>query len=278
MDYEGLFAIKRSGYWASLFSSNQVGLFPLLIILMMVAAAPLFFGCRGEEEKTLPKSNSPAKLGTPPKKSETEKILTPIMIDVEPTWEGADKIHPIYPGRLSGESGEGDDGNVNLEGDTAENVSNGENIFSLQLGAFIFDKNLNRVRDEVSTFGYLSYVKEINREIDFYCPIVGENLNKDEAKELIKELYSEGFDPVPLENKKGIIDVASGLFYYEEDARVSLKELKELGYKVKIDERKVDVTFKRLRIGSYDNIEDAKKVLSLLKERGFSPIIVNKDQ
>ena len=52
----------------------------------------------------------------------------------------------------------------------------------------------------------------------------------------------------------------------------------DIGYNFKINKRKVDVTFKRLRIEIYDNIEDAKKVLNSLKERGVSPIIVNKEQ
>jgi cell division septation protein DedD len=65
--------------------------------------------------------------------------------------------------------------------------------YLLQLGAFIVDKNLNRVRDEVSTLGYFTHIKEINRELDSYCPIVGENLNEDEAKALIVKLNSGGF-------------------------------------------------------------------------------------
>ncbi len=75
--------------------------------------------------------------------------------------------------------------------------------YLLQLGAFIIHKKLNRVRDEVSTLGYFTHIKEINRKLDSYCPIVGENLNEDETKALILKLNSEGSGPVPLKDKKG---------------------------------------------------------------------------
>ncbi|MEJ2068721.1 MAG: SPOR domain-containing protein, partial [Deltaproteobacteria bacterium] len=60
--------------------------------------------------------------------------------------------------------------------------------------------------------------------------------------------------------------------------KASRDRLENLGYDVDIEERRLEVTFKRLRIGSYGTIEDAKKDLGVLKKEGFSPIIVNKDQ
>ncbi|MBN1574638.1 MAG: SPOR domain-containing protein [Deltaproteobacteria bacterium] len=202
-----------------------------------------------------------------------DSILTPIMIESEPTWDAGDEIHPVSPGELI-DFGKGDRGEMEV----GENTGRTEEVFTIQLGAFIFDKNLDRVRDGVSTLGYSPYIKEINREIIMYCPIIGRHLNKKEAEALIITLNSEDFDSVSIKGKAGLFDVASGLFYYEEDAKASLKRLEELGYNAEIEGRKVEVTLKRLRIGSYYDIEDAKRDMNALVEKGFTPIIVNKEQ
>ncbi len=274
MDSEDSF-IKGYGIRPKTFLRSA--LFPAMIVSMAAFIFTFSSGCREGEGKDESRPESPVKHEDKSTKDESEETIPPIMIEAEPTWDGGDEILTVSPDELMG-AGKGDGVGMEGRGEVGENADRTGEIFTLQLGAFISDKNLHRVRDGVSTLGYSPYVKEINREIVMYCPIIKQNLNRGEAEMWMKMLNTEGFNSVVLKGKNGLFDVASGLYYYEEDAKESRKRLKDLGYGAKIEGRKVEVTLKRLRIGSYEDIEDAKRDLNLLKEKGFSPIIVNKGQ
>lgn len=252
----------------------------ILLAAAVFFTLPFLYGCGDEDGKSGKSPVAPVKVEKGSVDSGLKRELTPIVIEAEPTWEGGGEIQPVSP------MGKPDDGgNGRLSGDGGmfpEDVAGGglkrEDAFSLQVGAFIYDENLNRARNDVSALGYSPYIKEIKRVTVMYCPIVGKNIEKDEAKDLIEKLRFEGFGAVPLEGENGHVDVISGFFYYKDDAKASRDRLENLGYDVDIEERRLEVTFKRLRIGSYGTIEDAKKDLGVLKKEGFSPIIVNKDQ
>jgi cell division septation protein DedD len=254
----------------------------ILLAALVFFILPLIYGCRVEDGKAGKPTTVPVGLKSGPIKKGLERELTPIMIEAEPTWEGGDEIRPVSPaeGSIDGGNGRfsGGESEIELPGIIERGGLKREDAFSLQVGAFIHDENLNRVRDTVSQLGYSPYIKEIDRVIVMYCPVVGKNLKKDEAKDLMEKLDLEGFGAVPLEEEGGLVDVVSGFFYYKDDAETVQDRLESLGYDVDIEGRRVEVTFKRLRIGSYGTIEDAKRDLGVLKKEGFSPIIVNKDQ
>lgn len=274
MDSEDSF-IRGYGIRSRLYLRSM--LFPLLVVSMAILVLTLFSGCREGEVKDGSQPEGAVKHEDEAIEDNLEETALPIMIEAEPTWDDGDGIQPVSPDGLMS-FGRGDEGKVEIGGEVGENTDRKGEIFTLQLGAFIFDKNLDRVRDGVSTLGYSPYIKEISREIIMYCPIIGRNMGKEEAEALMKALNTEGFDSVSIKGKGGLFDVASGLFYYEEDAKASLKKLEGLGYGVEIEGRRVEVTLKRLRIGSYEDIEDAKRDMNALVEKGFTPIIVNKEQ
>jgi cell division septation protein DedD len=87
----------------------------------------------------------------------------------------------------------------------------GDGDFTIQIGAYIIDKNLNHIRDKVASLGFSPYVKEMTQTIRMYCVIVGEGLSKDEASEVASALTVRGFDARRLPGKDGTVDVTAGI-------------------------------------------------------------------
>ncbi|MBN1881829.1 MAG: SPOR domain-containing protein [Deltaproteobacteria bacterium] len=164
---------------------------------------------------------------------------------------------------------DGDDGGV-----TTNESPDDRALFSLQVGAFIFDRNLEKQAEELEEHGFTHYVDETERVVLMFCPIVSRGLSRDGAESFMERFPTDVVDPVMIPMEKGAFDVTAGLFYYREDADVIAGRLKDFGYDPTIEERTVEVVIKRLRIGYYEEIEHAKSDSRLLEKLGYEPIIV----
>jgi cell division septation protein DedD len=162
-----------------------------------------------------------------------------------------------------------------IEGKGAgEENTNGDDLFSVQVGAFIFDRNLDVQIQKLEEHGFTHHVDETKRVVLMFCPIVSEGLSKNRAETLMKRFPADIVDPVMLPSGKDTYDVTAGLFYYREDAEAIVESLKSEGYDPTIEERTVDVVIKRLRVGYYEEIELARTDSRLLEKLGYDPIIV----
>ena len=162
------------------------------------------------------------------------------------------------------------DGNHEMTHDSPDEKS----LFSLQVGAFIFDRNLETQARELEVHGFTHYVDETERVVLMFCPIVGKGLTRNSAESFMERFPADVVDPVMIPTEGEGFDVTAGLFYYREDAEIIKKRLKDVGYDPTIEERTVEVVIKRLRVGYYDEIGLAKKDSQLLEKLGYTPIIV----
>lgn len=174
---------------------------------------------------------------------------------------------PVVGGDPVPQDGNGDDMT------THESVDD-QALFSLQVGAFIFDRNLETQAEELEEHGFTYYVDETERVVLMFCPIVREGLTRNGAEAFIERFPTDVVDPVMIPTDEERFDVTAGLFYYREDAEMITKRLEDMGYDTTIEERTVEVVIKRLRVGYYEEIELAKKDSRLLKNLGYDPIIV----
>jgi cell division protein FtsN len=150
--------------------------------------------------------------------------------------------------------------------------------FTIQIGAYIVDENLARIREKIVSLGFSPYVKEMKQKMTMFCVIVGEGLGKDDADGTVSDLSDKGFNARSLPGKNGTVDVAAGIYYYRDDALAADGRVKALGYAPRIEERVVEVFLKRLRVGGYGTIGEAKKDLTVLEQKGFTPVILKSDQ
>jgi hypothetical protein len=165
-------------------------------------------------------------------------------------------------------------------GDSSDTTAGlpGNGVFTIQIGAYIIDKNLNHIRDKIASLGFYPYVKEMKQTMRMYCVIVGEGLSEGDARGTVSVLTARGFDARLLPGYNGTVDVTAGIYYYKDDALVVEGEVKALGYTPRVEARSVEVVLKRLRIGGYRTIGDAKKDLAVLQGKGYSPVILKSDQ
>ena len=173
----------------------------------------------------------------------------------------------VLEGGLSSSDGNGDDM-------TTSESTDDQSLFSLQVGAFIFDRNLETQAKELDEHGFTYYVDETERVVLMFCPIIKEELTKKNAEAFMEQFPADVVDPVMIPTDEERFDVTAGLFYYREDAEMITGRLENMGYYPKIEERTVEVVIKRLRVGYYEEIELAKKDSRFLENLGYDPIIV----
>jgi len=176
----------------------------------------------------------------------------------------------------------GEDDSASPDGDddgvATDESPDDESLFSLQVGAFIFDRNLEEQARELEEHGFTYYVDETERVVLMYCPIVKEGLSRDGAEAFIERFPADVVDPVMIPTEGERFDVTAGLFYYREDAEAIAENLSDMGYEPTIEERTVEVVIKRLRVGYYEKIEQARSDSRLLENLGYEPIIVKVEQ
>ena len=157
---------------------------------------------------------------------------------------------------------------------TTHESQNDQYLFTLQVGAFIFDRNLETQARELNEHGFTHYVDETERVVLMFCPIVKEGLSRKSAEAFMERFPTDVVDPVMIPTGEEMFDVTAGLFYYRDDAEMITGRLEDMGYDTTIEERTVEVVIKRLRVGYYEEIELAKKDSRLLENLGYEPIIV----
>jgi len=182
-------------------------------------------------------------------------------------FEIENEIDPVGEEVPSPHDGDGDDIS------TREFLDN-HALFSLQVGAFIFDRNLETQAEELEEHGFTHYVDETERVVLMFCPIVREGLTRNDAEAFMERFPTNVVEPVMIPTDEERFDVTAGLFYYREDAKMVTERLEDMGYNTTIEERTVEVVIKRLRVGYYEEIELAKKDSRLLENLGYDPIIV----
>ena len=166
----------------------------------------------------------------------------------------------------------------------AEEVTGGRVVtpkrgeYTIQIGAYIIDENLSRVKEGVLSVGFTPYTVEIGRKIKMFCVMVAEGKTRAEASEIVSALSAKGFKPRLLPNEVNTVDVAGGIYYYKYDALAAGGRIAALGYDTNIQERVVDVVLTCLRVGRYGSADEAAKDMNTLKEKGFSPVILKNDQ
>jgi cell division protein FtsN len=150
--------------------------------------------------------------------------------------------------------------------------------FTIQVGAYVVDRNLASTKEKVISLGFTPYVTGIKRKMKMFCVIVGEGTTEHDARGIVSALSESGFEPRLLPDAGNTVDVAGGIYYYKNDASAAEERVKSLGYAARIEERTVEVTLKCLRIGTYETADAARKDLSILERNGFSPVILKSDQ
>ncbi len=150
--------------------------------------------------------------------------------------------------------------------------------FTIQIGAYIVDENLAHTREKIVSLGFSPYIKEMKQKMRMFCVIVKEGVSEKDANEAVSLLAAKGFNPRSLPGTKGMVDVAAGIYYYRDDALAEEASLKALGYAPRVEERTVEVYLKRLRVGGYGTIGEAKKDLTVLERKGFLPVILKSGQ
>jgi cell division septation protein DedD len=150
--------------------------------------------------------------------------------------------------------------------------------FTIQIGAYIVDKNLANTKEELISLGFSPYIKDTKRKMKMFCVIIGEPMTEEEAREIVSALSEKGFAPRLLPNKSNMVDVAGGIYYYKDDASAAQGMIKAFGYAARVEERTVEVILKCLRIGGYATVDEAGKDRASLERKGFSPVILKSDQ
>jgi|GEM_PF-2237133 len=253
-------------------------LFILPVLSILFLMAPMAVGCKGDRasdgvsEGRLIITDDEILL-TVPRESPDESYtaVSSVPMDMEALDETFSD-HEIGPDsiRYDDSSSTGETETEKTEGETLDD----EGLFSVQVGAFIFDRNLEVQVQKLEEHGFTHHVDETTRVVLMFCPIVSEGLTKNRAESLIERFPADIVDPVMLPSGKDTYDVTAGLFYYREDAEAIVDRLKSQGYDPAIEERTVEVVIKRLRVGYYEEIELARTDSRLLENLGYDPIIV----
>ncbi len=250
--------------------------------LFMVAT--FWAGCDGITPESRNAPPIPHKLGDVILKgSRDSAIPTPTAV-VSP---GFDVIHTPVAGKTGPDETDavgpppvakkGPDGTTKKPADTTTGPpQRGE--FTIQIGAYIIDENLVNTKERIAALGFSPYVTEMKRQMKMFCVIVGYGVTEKEGQEIVSALSAKGFGARLLPNTNNTVDVAGGIYYYKDDATAAEGKIKALGYTARVEERRVEAVLKCLRIGGYPTVDEAKKDLTALEQKGFSPVILKSDQ
>ncbi len=154
----------------------------------------------------------------------------------------------------------------------------GADMYTLQVGAYIIDKNLTEARDAVTALGFTPYVKDVRRTMPMFFVVVEKGTDENKGKEIAAALAAKGFSGEVIPGEGGLRDVSAGKYYFQTDAANAERKIKELGYSPLIERREATVVLKALRLGSYKTADEADKDMKLLKEKGFSPAVLKGNQ
>jgi len=269
--------LRRAGAGLLKITRHFLPRMPRIAIIVVLVFFVASFGCGNRENQPIDTGMEEVSLDdTPFMKSSSPVGFTSSAENENNTEaEGEDTFFPLISLPASKDEAENEENvarirPVNLKGLGGE--------FTLQLGAFIFDNNLDQLTEELKSLGFVPYTEEVARTANMYCPIVLRGAEERESKEFVTMLSRLGLSPFLLNRDDGKYDVSSGVFYYESDAQAHARILRGKGYEPVIEVRNVELVLTRLRTGNYATVEEAEKDIEILEEKGLSAIIVKMDQ
>jgi len=149
--------------------------------------------------------------------------------------------------------------------------------YMVQVGAYMLEASKIEPERRLKELGYADFHYEpLRRTIKIYHVLVGENLTRDKALEIMNKLSGLGYKP-QIQNDSGGYKVLAYSYGSYSTAKSTRSKIQRAGLSpVMIKSETKSVTMDQLRVGGYKNRTEANKTLRHLKNSGFPGAIVVK--
>lgn len=146
--------------------------------------------------------------------------------------------------------------------------------YSLQVGAFILNSSVVDLENKLRGLGYEPYLKKGSTTAMMNMLTVGPFGKVEEARSALSRLKAAGVDSNMRQRSDGSSIINAGSYLLEENAGRVMKKIRSLGYPVKLLKREAKLPMTFVRIGQYQDLDEANSAKAELKGKGLDGIVV----
>jgi cell division septation protein DedD len=146
--------------------------------------------------------------------------------------------------------------------------------YSLQMGAFILDSSVAELEKKLRGLGYEPFLEKGSTTAMMNMLTVGPFDNVSDARATLAKLKESGVDSNMQRRNDGGAIINAGSYLLAENATSIMKEIRSMGYPVKLLKREARLPMTFVRLGRYPGTEEAANAKQELKSKGLEGIVV----
>lgn len=146
--------------------------------------------------------------------------------------------------------------------------------YSIQIASLVRERNVISLTKRLEKLGYHPIVRKTTVPLTRHRVYAGEFSTREEAERVARKLNVDGFPSNLVEIEPGKFGLEVGSSFNLNDAIDIARSLQKKEYNPKIVSVEIPTAVHQVRVGEYENRQEALKEIKILKEHGFKPLIV----
>jgi cell division septation protein DedD len=147
--------------------------------------------------------------------------------------------------------------------------------YSVQIGALILESSVRDLEKKAAALGYETYQKEGTTTAMMNMLVVGPFPGMDEASGALSRLRESGIDSNLVRKSGGGAVINAGSYLLEANATSIEQKISSMGYPVELEKKAVKLPMTFVRVGHFNELEEATLTRDELKENGLDAIVIS---